>query len=96
MRLLGQPGDDLLEVARDVADRDVLLGELALQPRHLLGEALRQRANRLVLGFLEELALAGEHAFDGAEQLRLVLLLEGQGSPHPLSEIGCRPRRLSR
>ena len=96
VRLLGQPGHDLLEVPRDVADRDVLLGELALQPRHLLGKALRQRANRLVLGFLEELALAGEDPFDGAEQLRLVLLLEGQGRPHPFSEVGCRSRRLSR
>ena len=69
VRLLGQVGDDVLEVAGDVADGDVLLGQLLLQPLELGGEALGQRADGLVLGVLEQLALAGDDTVDGVEQL---------------------------
>ena len=64
VRLLGQVGDDLLEVAGDVADGDVLLGQLVLQPLHLRGEPLRQRADGLVLRFLEQLALPADDVLD--------------------------------
>ena len=83
-------GDDVLEVARDVADGDVLLGQLRLQARHLVGKALGQRANRLVLGLLDELALSGRGPFDGVEQLDVPA--EGRGSR--LADPFCGDRRV--
>jgi hypothetical protein len=87
MRLLGQLGDDIFEIARDVADGDVLLGQLPLQPLHLGGEAFRQRLNCVVFRLLDELPLTGEHFFDDVKQLRLPLQVQVQPLPDPFAKI---------
>ena len=94
VRLLGELGDDLLEVARDVADGHVLVGQLPLNARHLLGEPFRQRPDRLVLRLFVQLPLARDQALDGVEQLRLPLLVEPEVLPHPRAQIGRRPGGL--
>ena len=71
MGFFGEIGDDFLEVAGDVADGDVLLADLPLQPIHLAGEAFGERANRVVLRFLEELPLASDDLLDFLKELRL-------------------------
>ena len=71
MRLVGQVGDDLLEVARDVADGDVLLAQLRLQTGHFGGKALGERLNRVLLRLLDHLPLPGEYLLDDLEQLGL-------------------------
>ena len=88
MRLLGQVGDDVLEVARDVADGDVLFGQLPLEPLHLGGEALGQRPDGLVLRVLDQLALAGDDAVDGLEQVPGPAFIRTKVFRHPLAEVG--------
>ena len=75
MRLVGEVGDELLEVSRDAADGGVLREQLAFDARHLVGEAGRERLNRLVFRFLPEPLVAAEHRFDRREQR----LFEGRG-----------------
>ena len=94
MRLLGQARDDLLEVARDVADGDVLLGQLPLKARELLREPFRQRAHGFVLGLLDQLPLAGQQTFDGMDQACLLFLTQRELVPDPVAEIRRRARRL--
>ena len=91
VRLLGQIGDDFLEIARNVADGDVLLRQLVLQPLHLRGEPLRQGPDRLVLRFLDELPLAGNDVLHHREERRGVLVVERQVVADPLAQIGSRP-----
>jgi hypothetical protein len=67
-----------------------------LKARHLLGESFRQRANRFVFGFLEQLTLIPQDAIDRFEQARLLLSVERQRSPDPLAQIGRRARDLVR
>ena len=54
VRLVGEVGDERLEVARDAADGGVLGQQLGLDARHLVGKAGRQRLNGFVLRFLPE------------------------------------------
>ena len=58
----------------------------------LVGEALGQRANRVVLRLLDQLALIGDDMVDGPEQLGLALRTEGKPPPHPGSEFHRRTR----
>jgi hypothetical protein len=87
MGLVGQVGDDLLEVTRDVADGHVLLGELRLQAGHLVGEALRQRQNRLLLRLLDELPLPCEDLLDGLDQLGFAQQIKFQVQPDPVAKV---------
>ena len=91
--LLGQAGDDLFEIAGDVADGDVLFGQLTLEPRHLFGEPLGHRADGFVLRLFDQLALTCDYGLDRAEELRFLLLVERQPLPHPRSQIGRAARR---
>ena len=94
MGLVGQIGDDFLEVARDVADRDVLFGELPLEALHLGREALRQRADRVVLRLLDELPLPRHDLFDPPQQFRRALGLEVEPRLDPIAEIRGAARLL--
>ena len=88
VRLLGEVGDDLLEVARDVADGDVFFRQLVLKALHFRGKSLRQRLDRFVLGFLDELTLARNYVIDHGEERRGTLVAESQVLPDPLAQIG--------
>ena len=90
--LLGEVRDDVLEEARDGADGDVLLGELQLQPLHLGGESLGERANRVVLRLFEELALASDDLLDFLKELRLQIRIERDLFMNPVPELGGRTR----
>src|SRR5262249_47269888 len=68
MGLVGELGDELLEVARDAADGRVARRQLALDHRHLVGEARGQRLYRLLLRFLPEPFVPGEDGVDGAQE----------------------------
>jgi hypothetical protein len=75
------------EVARDVADGRLLLGQLRLQPFELRGESFRQRLDRVALRLLDELALAGEHFFHRLEQVEFPLDVETELLSHPVAQI---------
>ena len=62
MRLVGEVGDQRLEIPRDAADGRVLRRELGSDVRHLVGEPGGQRLNGFLLGFLPQPLVAGEHA----------------------------------
>ena len=102
VRLLGQAGDDLFEVAGDVADGDVLLGQLALQPRHLFREPFRHRADGFVLRLFEQLTLIADHGLDRFGRAAPPARSSSDSrSPHPLAQIGrvrgiCRRQPPSR
>ena len=83
VRLLGQVGDHFLEIAGDVADRDVLLGQLVLQPLHLRGKPLGQGPDGLVLGLLDQLALPGDDVLDHREERRRRVSRRGRGARGP-------------
>ena len=51
------------------------------------------RADGFVLRLLDQLPLAGDDGLDGAEELRLLDLVELQPIAHPLAQIGDAPRR---
>ena len=91
MRLLGQVGDDFLEVAGDVADGDVLLRQLTLQLLQLGREPFGQRANRVVLRLFDQLPLVRHDLLDGAKQLGFPLTAQPEAAPHPRSELRRRP-----
>ena len=97
----GQPGDDFFEVTCDVADGDVLFGQLPLEPRHLFGEPFGHRADGFVLRLLDQLTLARDHRFDGTEELSFLLFVERQPLPHPCPQVrrtpgrGCRRGRFT-
>ena len=92
MRLFGQVGDHVLEIARDVADGDVLLRELPLELFELGGEALGQRPDGVVLRRLDQLPLVRDHLVDGLEQLALALRTERKPPPDPGAQF-CRGAR---
>jgi hypothetical protein len=78
MRFLGELGDDLFEVPRDVADRGVLLCQLQLQLGKFFSEAGRQRLDRIVLRFLEQLPLRRHDLVDRRLDERLPARIEIQ------------------
>jgi len=90
VRLVGQLGDHFLEVARDVRDGDVLLGELPLQPLHLGGEPFRHRADGVVLRFFDELALGRDHFVDALQEFRGDRGIEVQAFDDPFAQAGRR------
>src|SRR5262249_29681238 len=76
-------------------DRDVLLRQLALQALHLGREALRERANRFVLGLLDQLTLARNQLLDGLQQFGFTLRTEGELLPDPIAKVAARARLLA-
>ena len=88
VRLLGQVGDDLLEVAGDVADGDLLFGKLPLQALHLDGEPLGKGPNCLVLRLFDQLALPGDHRFDRLQELGRTGAVETQAVHDELAQVG--------
>ena len=87
MRLVGQVRDDVLEVAGDVADGDVLLGELRLEAAQFGREPFGERLNRVSLGFLDHLALTGDHLLDRFEQLHFGQQIYLEILPDPVAKI---------
>ena len=97
MGFLGEIGDDFLEVARDVADGDVLLADLPLQSIHLAGEAFGERADGVVLRFLDQLPLPADDLFDCLQQLRLAAPASRSSVVlDPVAQVGRRTRTFPR
>ena len=87
MRLFRQFRHDFLEIARDVADGDVLLRELVLQALELRGEALGQRPDGFVLRLFDQLSLARDDLFDRVKEFGLALRTQGEPATHPRAEL---------
>ena len=83
VRLVGEIRDELFEVARDAADGRVLGVQLVLHARHLVGEAGRQRLNRLLLRLLPQPLVPVEDAVERFDQKRLVTSRQAEVSPDP-------------
>ena len=94
MRLVGELGDECLEVPRNTADGGVLRGQLGFHARHLVGKARRQGLNRIVFGFLPQALVAREDGVNGLKQFRL----DGRGQvemfAHPRLQLGPRLRMV--
>ena len=83
VRLVGEVGDQLLEVLRDAADGGVLRRQLALDARHLVGEAGRQRLNGFLLRLLPQPLVPVEDRVDRGQQFALSWGASCRCSPHP-------------
>ena len=66
VRLVGEIGDQRFEIARDAADGGVLGGAARSSPVPSCRRNPPKRLNRLLLRFLPEPFVAGEHGVDGA------------------------------
>jgi hypothetical protein len=87
VRLLGQLRDDILEVARYVADGDVLVDDFLLQALHLAREAFGECPDGLVFRLLDKLSLAREQAVDHLEQLPLLHAVEPKMGLDPGAQL---------
>ena len=93
MHAVGEIRDEVLEVARDTAHRRVARRELVAQPVHAVGEAGRDRLNRLLLRLLPQLLVLHEHVVDRVEQRLLLSGGQVHAIAHPLVKLGARLRR---
>jgi hypothetical protein len=87
MGLLGEVGDDVLEVAGDVADGDVLFRQLVVELLQLGRESFRERANSVVLRLFDQLPLIRHHLLDGLKKLELPRTAQAEPPPDPRSEL---------
>ncbi len=93
MGLVGQVGDQRLEVARDAADGGILGGQLGLHVRHLVGEAGRERLNRFLLRFLPQTLVPAEDRVNRHQQRLFQRGRQRQPLAHPRLQLAPRLRQ---
>src|SRR5262245_15129267 len=90
VRLVGEIGDESLEVARDAVDGGVFGRQFGLHARHLVGESGGQRLDGFVLRLLPQALVAGEYRVDGVEQRAFEMSGQMERVAHPLLQFVAR------
>ena len=83
-----QVGDQLLEVFRDAAHRCVACRQLLAHLVHPLGEAGRDRLNRVLLRLLPQTLVLQEDVVDRVEQGMFLMSCQVELLPDPLMQLG--------
>jgi hypothetical protein len=90
MHPIGQVGDQVLEVARDAADRRIPGGQLLPHPGHPFGKPRRDGLNRFLLRLLPEPLVRQEDAVDRIQQRLLLRRRQLEALANPPVQLGTR------